>query len=151
MSVPPYACAFVCSLITSYISDKCRARGPFALFWSVIAVIGYGMWLATTNTKVLYGALVLQVTGIYATAGLFGAWNGEGILQLFDGNALLTLRLVQPTTSRLLTRERLVSSLGEQKHHVSFRQQTMLTSDYAASSQPIWAVSFQPGSSQQPR
>lgn len=77
MSVPPYACAFVCSLITSYISDKCRARGPFALFWSVIAVIGYAMWLGTTNTKVLYGALVLQVTGIYATAGLFGAWNGR--------------------------------------------------------------------------
>lgn len=86
MSVPPYACAFVFSLITSYISDKCQARGPFALFWSVIAVVGYGMWLATTNTKVLYGALVLQVTGIYATAGLFGAWNGKSVyLRLSKG------------------------------------------------------------------
>lgn len=77
MSVPPYACAFVVSIITSYLSDRTRARGPFALFWSVIAVIGYAMWLGTTNQKVLYGALVLQVMGIYATAGLFGAWNGQ--------------------------------------------------------------------------
>lgn len=79
MSVPPYASAFVCSVITSYISDKTRARGPFALFWSIIAIIGYAMWLGTTNQKTLYGALVLQVTGIYAVAGLFGAWNGKQI------------------------------------------------------------------------
>lgn len=77
MSVPPYACAFVLSLATSLISDKTRMRGPFALFWAAIAIIGYAMWLGTTNQKVLYGALVLQVTGIYATAGLFGAWNGK--------------------------------------------------------------------------
>jgi hypothetical protein len=76
MSVPPYACAFVCALATSYASDKTKYRGPFALFWTVIAVIGYAMWLGTTDRKTLYGALVLQVTGIYCTAGLFGAWNG---------------------------------------------------------------------------
>ncbi|KAK9898406.1 MFS general substrate transporter [Cystobasidium minutum MCA 4210] len=79
MSVPPYACAFVLSLATSLISDKTRMRGPFALFWAAIAIIGYAMWLGTTNQKVLYGALVLQVTGIYATAGLFGAWNANNI------------------------------------------------------------------------
>lgn len=90
MSVPPYACAFVCSLITSYLSDKTKARGPFAFFWSVIAVVGYAIWLATTHQKTLYGALVLQVTGIYATAGLFGAWNGEDGHLLSRGNLRLT-------------------------------------------------------------
>lgn len=77
MSVPPYASAFVCSVVTSYISDRTRVRGPFAAAWASVAIIGYAMWLGTTNTKVLYGALVLQVTGIYAIAGLFGAWNGK--------------------------------------------------------------------------
>jgi hypothetical protein len=50
-------------------------RGPFVAFWATIAMVGYAIWLGTTQTSVLYGALVLQVTGIYAIAGLFGAWK----------------------------------------------------------------------------
>lgn len=76
MSVPPYASAFVCSVITNWLSDRARVRGPFALFWTLIAVVGYAIWLGTANRHVLYGALFLQITGIYAVAGLFGAWNG---------------------------------------------------------------------------
>ena len=75
MSVPPYASAFVMTVITSYVSDRCKMRGPFVLFWTLVAMAGYAIWLATTDRKTLYGALVLQVTGVYAIAGIFGAWN----------------------------------------------------------------------------
>lgn len=84
MSVPPYASAFVFSVITSWMSDRVRLRGPFVAFWSTIAMVGYAIWLGTNKTSVLYGALVLQVTGIYAIAGLFGAWNGAFILPSFS-------------------------------------------------------------------
>lgn len=40
---------------------------------------GYAIWLGTSDRKTLYGALVLQVTGIYAIAGIFGAWNSNNV------------------------------------------------------------------------
>ena len=65
MSVPPYVSAFVFSMATSYFSDKYRLRAPFILFWTLIAVIGYAIWLGSNSNSVKYGAIVLQITGIY--------------------------------------------------------------------------------------
>lgn len=77
MSVPPYASAFVFSVLTAVFSDRTQKRGPFLLFWTGIAIIGYIIWLATSKSNVLYGALVLQVTGVFVVAGLFGSWNSK--------------------------------------------------------------------------
>jgi len=79
MSVPPYASAFVFSILTSIASDKTKKRGPFLIFWTCIALIGYIVWLCTSKSSTLYGALVMQVTGIYVIAGLFGAWNSNNL------------------------------------------------------------------------
>lgn len=52
-------------MATSYFSDKHRLRAPFILFWTLIAVIGYAIWLGSNSNSVKYGAIVLQITGIY--------------------------------------------------------------------------------------
>lgn len=49
------------------------------MLWTLIAIVGYAMWLGTSNTKVLYGAIVLQISGIYSVAGIFGVWNSNNL------------------------------------------------------------------------
>jgi len=103
MSVPPYASAFACSVATSYVSDRVKMRGPFVAFWATIAMVGYAIWLGTTKTSVLYGALVLQVTGIYAIAGLFGAWNANNLAPSYKRSTGIVMGFVSTNLGGILS------------------------------------------------
>jgi hypothetical protein len=43
--VPPYACSFIFSIISSYFSDKYKSRGLMAVFCALLAAAGYGIFL----------------------------------------------------------------------------------------------------------
>jgi hypothetical protein len=41
LSVPPYVCASITTIIVAIVSDRKRIRGPFVIGCSFIAIIGY--------------------------------------------------------------------------------------------------------------
>ncbi|KZT40141.1 MFS general substrate transporter [Sistotremastrum suecicum HHB10207 ss-3] len=74
LSVPPYAAAFVVSLIAAYFSDRYRARGVVLIIFSCFMIIGYGMFLGSAKKHVDYGSLFFQVVGVYTAAPTISAW-----------------------------------------------------------------------------
>lgn len=63
--VPPNLCAFVAILITSALSDKVEARGPFMLVGCSVAIVGYIMLLVAKDPAVKYGGTFLVAIGVY--------------------------------------------------------------------------------------
>lgn len=74
MSVPPYACSFVVSLATAYFSDKFQQRGVALIFSGVLATVGYGMYLGSSDLHVGYGSLFLQNSGVFISAPTVSVW-----------------------------------------------------------------------------
>lgn len=73
-SVPPYAASAFFALAMCYLSDRYGCRGPFIIVAALISCVGYAMFLGSTNYKVLYGALFLQVIGTYTIAPMQSTW-----------------------------------------------------------------------------
>ncbi|KAF8334174.1 MFS general substrate transporter [Cantharellus anzutake] len=61
--VPPFACAFVLSMMAAYFSDKYRCRGLIALGASFTALAGYIVMYYSTNVHVRYGSIFAQTIG----------------------------------------------------------------------------------------
>ncbi|KIJ69309.1 hypothetical protein HYDPIDRAFT_105905 [Hydnomerulius pinastri MD-312] len=74
MSVPPFAAAFVLSMISSFVSDRYRCRGYTTIFFSVLEVIGFSMFYASKSNHVRYGSLFFSISGAYGTAPALTTW-----------------------------------------------------------------------------
>ncbi|KAH7922094.1 MFS general substrate transporter [Leucogyrophana mollusca] len=74
MSVPPFATAFVCSMISAVVSDRYRCRGLTTIFFSVLSLIGFAMFLGNKSSHIRYGSLFLSITGAYCTAPALSTW-----------------------------------------------------------------------------
>ncbi|KAB8211151.1 major facilitator superfamily domain-containing protein [Aspergillus parasiticus] len=74
MTVPPYACGFVVTMITAYFSDRYQQRGIGAFVTSGIALIGAALAINGRSIGVRYAALVLLLTGVYACAPCLISW-----------------------------------------------------------------------------
>ncbi|KAI9370229.1 major facilitator superfamily domain-containing protein [Aspergillus egyptiacus] len=74
MTVPPYAVAFVVTMITAYIADRYRQRGICGFATMIIALVGAAMMLKGRSIAVRYTALILLLTGIYAAAPCLISW-----------------------------------------------------------------------------
>ncbi|KAI9433910.1 MFS general substrate transporter [Lactarius indigo] len=64
LTVPPYACSFVFSIVSAYF---------------FIATAGYAMFLGSDNKNTNYGALYLQIIGSYAAAPCLSTWNANNV------------------------------------------------------------------------
>lgn len=84
-SVPPYAVAWVMSLLFAIVSDKIRLRSLPLAMALVLALIGSAILLGVQrDTPLQYGALFILVAGVYAaspiiicwyTMNLYGSWE----------------------------------------------------------------------------
>lgn len=77
MTVPPFAVAFVVSMVLAYISDHLRCRGITTIFSSILAVIGFAMYLVSYDRNVQYGSLFFSITGTYSCAAALSTWNAN--------------------------------------------------------------------------
>lgn len=73
-TVPPYACAFVVSLIGALFSDRYHCRGVVCLASFGIALPGYCLFYATNSDNAKYGALFLQIIGTYTLVPAVSTW-----------------------------------------------------------------------------
>ncbi|KAG6868027.1 hypothetical protein C0993_008227 [Termitomyces sp. T159_Od127] len=76
-SVPPFAAAFVVSIVVSYLSDRYGARGIVSIFSGILATIGFAMFYASQNSHVKYGSLFMSITGAYNGAPALSTWNAN--------------------------------------------------------------------------
>ncbi|KAG0698169.1 major facilitator superfamily domain-containing protein [Suillus ampliporus] len=74
MSAPPFAVAFVVSMITAVISDRYGCRGFMIIFFSLCNLIGFVMFYASKSNHIRYGSLFLTVTGTYCGAPPVITW-----------------------------------------------------------------------------
>ncbi|KAJ3497241.1 hypothetical protein NLG97_g2054 [Lecanicillium saksenae] len=70
LTVPPYFVGAIACAATSFWSWKSQRRGIFMIFCAPLTVVGYIMFLATTNQHVRYGATFLPFLGIFTYGAL---------------------------------------------------------------------------------
>ncbi|KAI6128320.1 major facilitator superfamily domain-containing protein [Pisolithus thermaeus] len=74
MSVPPFALAFLASMISAFISDRYGCRGLTVIFFSIWCMIGFSVFYATTSQHAQYASLFFSVAGAYAVAPAVITW-----------------------------------------------------------------------------
>ncbi|TFY81504.1 hypothetical protein EWM64_g2504 [Hericium alpestre] len=79
LSVPPYACSFAFSITASWFSDKYKQRGTMAIITSLIAIVGYAMFLGSSSKHTDYGALFLQIIGAYSVPPALSTWQSNNL------------------------------------------------------------------------
>jgi MFS family permease len=126
LTVPPYACSFVLSIVSAYFCDKYKNRGVMATVCALIAAAGYTVFLSSDNRNTNYGALYLQIIGGYAAAPCLSTWNANnvqphyrrataiaiGFMASNIGGIVSTWLFTDPPRFRKATRINLVFSLG---------------------------------------
>ncbi|KAI0301017.1 MFS general substrate transporter [Multifurca ochricompacta] len=75
LTVPPYACSFVFSILSAYFCDKYKNRGVMVTFCALIAATGYAIFLGSKHKSADYGALYLQIIGIYGITPCLATWT----------------------------------------------------------------------------
>ncbi|KAG6001095.1 hypothetical protein E4U21_004695 [Claviceps maximensis] len=74
-SVPPWAVAFVVSMLVAFASDKLRHRALFAILAVCVAIAGFAILRTVDdNTNVQYAALFLAATGAYTAMPIVVCW-----------------------------------------------------------------------------
>ncbi|KAI0822715.1 major facilitator protein [Trametes gibbosa] len=75
LSVPPYACTFVFTMLIAAASDYTRRRFVFVLLGGLIAIAGYIILLVVhDNTNVEYGALYIVPVGSLSAMPIVLCW-----------------------------------------------------------------------------
>ncbi|KAF7791700.1 hypothetical protein EIP86_002723 [Pleurotus ostreatoroseus] len=77
MSVPPFAAAYVLSLVTSFISDRYGRRGATIIACALVSIVGFAMFLGSMNPHVRYASLFLLLPGTYCAAPPLAAWTAN--------------------------------------------------------------------------
>lgn len=74
-TVPPYAVAFVGTILCSYLSDRVRSRGPFVITLMLLSAIGFAILLGVPhNNSARYFATFLVVLGAFSNIPLMLSW-----------------------------------------------------------------------------
>ena len=64
LTTPPYALAFITTMVTAYYSDRYARRAIFILFWLVIGTTGFVLLIVVHSSGVKYFAVFLATAGI---------------------------------------------------------------------------------------
>ncbi|KAF8265315.1 major facilitator superfamily domain-containing protein [Lactarius quietus] len=126
LTVPPYACSFVFSIVSAYFCDKYKNRSVMATVCALIAAAGYAIFLSSDNKNTNYGALYLQIIGSYAAAPCLSTWNANNVQPHYRrataiaissigtnaGGILSTWLFTDPPRFQKATRINLTFSLG---------------------------------------
>lgn len=79
MSVPPYAVACLFTISGGFLADRYKQRGIFMMFFCALAIFGWVLLIASSNTHVQYAGTFFATSGIYANVPGGVAWNGNNI------------------------------------------------------------------------
>jgi len=73
-TVPPFAIAFVATVISAIVADRYKARGAVGIACTLLSVIGFAMFYTSKTIGARYTSLCFLITGVYATAPCLITW-----------------------------------------------------------------------------
>jgi Sec-independent protein secretion pathway component TatC len=76
LTVPPFACSCISTIIFGIYSDKLNLRGPFILLGAVISLIGYTIAYMTSDPWLGYFASIIATSGVYPNVAIILTWAG---------------------------------------------------------------------------
>jgi len=76
LSVPPFICGCLSTVIMGIYSDKLQMRGPFVVAGAGISLVGYIIAFTTTAPGPGYAAAVIAAMGVYPCIPLIVTWAG---------------------------------------------------------------------------
>ena len=79
LSVPPYAVAFVLTLIVAVLSERLKLRALFIMGSSGLAIIGYIVLLTQTKPGAAYVGTILAAGGIYPAVAVVVSWPANNV------------------------------------------------------------------------
>ncbi|GAV55382.1 hypothetical protein ZYGR_0AV00130 [Zygosaccharomyces rouxii] len=74
MSVPVYILAGIVFLISAFLSDRFKLRGPIFFCYNILGIVGYVLLLSVHNDAVKYFACYLITFSLYTGTGLNISW-----------------------------------------------------------------------------
>ncbi|KAF9044192.1 MFS general substrate transporter [Panaeolus papilionaceus] len=74
LSVGPFGAGFFVTLTASYYSDKYKSRGIPLIVLSMVAVVGYIIYLCSHDKYTMYGSLFFLVSGSYPMIPIGAGW-----------------------------------------------------------------------------
>lgn len=75
LTVPPYVLAAAWSIFVSWLSDRYKKRGIFAIGHSICAIVGYAILISTDKAGVKYMAVFFCALGCYPLGPIFLSWG----------------------------------------------------------------------------
>jgi len=103
LSVPPFACSFVLGIASSYLADRYKRRGVTTVIFSLIATVGYIIFLVTPNKHANYGALFLQVIGVYGCAPPLVTWVSNNVQPFYKRATAIAFAFVMTNAGGILS------------------------------------------------
>jgi len=79
MSVPPYIVACFCCITGGYLADRFQTRGLPMMGFTLIAILGLVLQIASYDHHVKYFGTFLFASGIYPNVPQGLAWNGNNM------------------------------------------------------------------------
>jgi len=76
LTVPPFACSCITTIIIGIYSDKLDARGPFILLADVVSLIGYIIAYTTSTPGAGYVAAIIAASGVFPITPILLSWAG---------------------------------------------------------------------------
>lgn len=74
LSVPPFVAGCIITVVTGIYSDKRQLRGPFVIFGTIVAIMGYIVLYTQTSPGISYFGTVLVAMGIFPCIPVDLAW-----------------------------------------------------------------------------
>jgi Sec-independent protein secretion pathway component TatC len=76
LSIPPFVCGCISTILTGIYSDKMNLRGPFVVLGAGVSMIGYIIAYATSKPGPGYAAAIIAASGVFPTIAVNIAWAG---------------------------------------------------------------------------
>jgi len=76
LSIPPFVCGCISTVIIGVYSDKMNLRGPFVVVGAGASMIGYIIAYVTSKPGPGYAAAIIAASGVYPTIAVNIAWAG---------------------------------------------------------------------------
>ena len=93
LSVPPFVCGCISTILVGVHSDRHRLRGPYVIAGALVALVGYIILYTQTGPGVSYAGAVLAAVGTYPPIAVILAWassNAGGDIKCGVALAMVT-------------------------------------------------------------
>lgn len=74
LSVPPFVCGCIFTILAGVLSDKHQLRGPYVIGGAFVSLVGYIVLYTQSGSAASYAGAVLAAVGVFPTIAVDLAW-----------------------------------------------------------------------------